>query len=61
MSADNYRNCPKCGTHGAREDYEIYSEEDSIYIYYSISCYACGYKDKIEEDREFKGIQGARK
>jgi len=51
MSADNYRDCPKCGKENAREDYWIYSENDEVIVYYLINCKKCGYKYKIEESR----------
>jgi len=57
MGADNYRDCPKCGKSHAREDYEIYSENNEVLIYYSINCKICGYKYKIEENRPFLGLE----
>ena len=45
MSADNYRDCPKCGAkEKMREDYEIYSEEKTIYVEYGCYCSECKYK-----------------
>jgi len=52
MSADNYRECPKCYEENTREDYEIYSEDDEVIINYSIHCKHCGYNHKINETRK---------
>jgi len=57
MSADNYRDCPKCGEDNFREDYEIYSEYDEIYFRYYGSCKKCGYKQKYEIDKEFENVK----
>jgi hypothetical protein len=55
MSANNYRDCPKCGAKGtAREDYEIYSKDTTVYIRYSSGCDECDYCFKFEEEREIE-------
>jgi ubiquitin C-terminal hydrolase len=57
MSADNWRDCPKCGAKDkAREDYEIYSEDDKVYIDYSIYCRECHYEYKFEESKHLLGL-----
>ena len=59
MSADNYRDCPKCKSKGTlREDYEIYSEDDSVYYEYSCGCSDddCNYQFKFNGSRNFEGV-----
>ena len=47
MSADNWRDCPKCGKErAAREGYEIYSEGDTVYVSYRIHCDSCSFSDE---------------
>lgn len=54
MSADNWRNCPKCGAKNKlREDYEIYSEDDTIRVTYRCSCRLCKYTFSFDLDKKF--------
>ena len=55
MSADNYRICPRCNEkeETLREDYEIYSEGNTIYFEYSCYCKKCRYRYKMTHSNTF--------
>lgn len=53
MSADNWRLCPKCQAGPAekdgvrenafREDYELFTDDDTLHVHYSGFCTQCGF------------------
>ena len=47
MSADNWKNCPKCGAD--IELLDVYSENEAVYIEYSYICKNCGFVFKVGE------------
>ena len=61
MSADNWRQCPKCksesprwGDMSMREDYEVGMEGTEFYVLYSAACMTCDFRFEFKHKQEVK-------